>query len=188
MYRIGSFLSTTCTDTALYTHQILRFIGENGGSVETDPAGFLAFMATNRLKAIREARGLTQAQLGERANTTSQTIGRYEKTDAKLTLPILSELSRILRCTIGQLVGETPFDPEAADDAASPLERTRVVSVIDALDHYIAENNLKPHAGARGDLVVAIYDWSVQEKLSPDQIRDLTRISSLLKPALARVG
>lgn len=61
---------------------------------------------TNKLKAIRESRGMTQAELGKLMNTTAQSIGRYERQSQRLNIPLLNELAGILRCKISEILGE----------------------------------------------------------------------------------
>jgi len=142
-------------------------------------------MPQNRLREIRELRGLSRDKVAEIMNTTSVSIGRYEREDQRLDLPLLSQFSRVLNCTIAQIVGEAPL--ELSEDAAAhaaPLDRARLMKVIDALDHHLAENKLKIHPGGRADLVMAIYDWTVDQKLPLDQIGDLAGIRSLIRPAL----
>src|SRR5690606_30220453 len=56
-------------------------------------------MPQNQLLEIREKRGLTQAELAEKLHTTPQTIGRYEKQDQRLDLPLLTKLARVLKCS-----------------------------------------------------------------------------------------
>lgn len=145
------------------------------------------YMPQNRLMEIRVKRGLTQAELAEKLNTSSVTVGRYEKQDQKLDLTILSKLSRVLDCSIAALAGEVPFEL-AEDNAAyvAPLDRARLAKVIDALDHYLAENKMRVMAGGRSDLILAIYDWSLDQKMPVDEISDLTGIRSLLRPALEK--
>lgn len=141
------------------------------------------WMPQNRLKEIRELRGLSRAEVADKLNTTEVSVGRYEREDQRLDMPLLGKFARILKCTIGQIVGEVPIDQ---DGAAAPLDHARMVAVIDALDHYLAENKLRVHAGGRGDLVMAIYDWSIEQQMPVAEIHDLTRIGPLLRPALAK--
>lgn len=68
----------------------------------------------NRLKEIREARGLSQPQLAEMVNTTRQQISRLEKGNRRLSDIWLRPLSEALNTTIAELVGERgPNNPVA---------------------------------------------------------------------------
>lgn len=145
-------------------------------------------MQRNQIKKIREARRLSQADVADALGVTSQTVSRQEAEDSRINIPTLSKYSRVLKVSIGQLVGEVPF---SLDEDASPfdheerkLEPARVVAVADALDHYLAANKLKVAAGGRGELIVAIYDWSVDAGVPIDKVHDFSAIRSFLKPRL----
>jgi len=60
----------------------------------------------NQLARLRLERGLSQQDLAEKLNTTSVSIGRYEREDQRLTLPLLRRLAKILGVTIADIVGE----------------------------------------------------------------------------------
>lgn len=144
-------------------------------------------MTINRVREIRELRRLTQAQVADKLHTTSQTVGRYEREDQRVDLTILSKLSKVLKCTIAQLAGEVPFElGEEQAEYAAPINWPRMAAVIDALDHHLAENKLKIHAGGRSDIVRAIYDWSIDQNLKVDEIGDLSGIRSLLRPVVTQ--
>lgn len=141
----------------------------------------------NRLAEIREARGLTQQQVADALNTTGPSVSRWERDDGALSIGNLSRLAKLLKVSIGQIVGEVPFtaDDERRDTAA-PLERDRLAAVADALDFEMEETGAAVAPGARGDLLLAIYDWTVQEGLKLSEIRDLSRIRPMLRPLLTR--
>jgi phage repressor protein C with HTH and peptisase S24 domain len=61
----------------------------------------------NQLARLRQQRGLSQQELAEKLNTTSVSVGRYEREDQRLTLPLLRRLSKVLDVTIAEIVGET---------------------------------------------------------------------------------
>lgn len=77
------------------------------GSVSDLPGMACQNMCMNRLKEIREARGLTQEQLAERIATTGASISRYENQDIRLTLPLMRRLGSALHCSVADLAGET---------------------------------------------------------------------------------
>jgi transcriptional regulator with XRE-family HTH domain len=137
----------------------------------------------SRLREIREARDLSQADVAEQLGVTPTTISRYEQQDQRLTLPIMQRLSKVLRCSIGQIAGEVPFDALAEDQRQyeTGIDRRRIVACIDALDHYLNENELQLAPGGRGDVVAAIYDWTNDERIAVEDIGDLSRIRSLLR-------
>jgi len=59
----------------------------------------------NRLAEIRRSRNLTQDQLAKKLNTSSVSVGRYEKEDSRLNLPLLRRLAEILDCSISEIAG-----------------------------------------------------------------------------------
>ncbi|MDG1418671.1 MAG: helix-turn-helix transcriptional regulator [Maricaulis sp.] len=58
-----------------------------------------------RLKFFREKSELTQAKLAEQLNTTSQTVSRWESGKIEMSGQRLLQVSRLLRCTVDDLVG-----------------------------------------------------------------------------------
>jgi phage repressor protein C with HTH and peptisase S24 domain len=61
----------------------------------------------NQLARLRHARGLSQQELADKLHTTSVSVGRYEREDQRLTLPLLRRLAKILDVSIAEIVGET---------------------------------------------------------------------------------
>jgi phage repressor protein C with HTH and peptisase S24 domain len=60
----------------------------------------------NQLTRLRHERGLSQQDLADKLNTTAVSIGRYEREDQRLTLPLLRRLARVLEVTIAEIAGE----------------------------------------------------------------------------------
>jgi phage repressor protein C with HTH and peptisase S24 domain len=60
----------------------------------------------NQLARLRLERGLSQQDLAEKLHTTSVSIGRYEREDQRLTLPLLRKLAKILDVTVAEIAGE----------------------------------------------------------------------------------
>lgn len=74
------------------------------------PVGFTAGM--NQLARLRHDRGLSQQELADKLNTTAVSVGRYEREDQRLTLPLLRRLAKILDATVAEIAGETRATPE----------------------------------------------------------------------------
>lgn len=68
--------------------------------------------SANHLRAWREYRGLTQAQLGEMVDTTDNVISMLESGDRQLSQKWLNRLAPALRTRAGFLL---EFSPEDAD-------------------------------------------------------------------------
>jgi transcriptional regulator with XRE-family HTH domain len=73
-----------------------------------------------RLQTIRKARGLTQVQLAEAAETTQRAVSYYETEAAFPPAPAVMALARALKITTGELLGvkaprgeRVKKDPEA---------------------------------------------------------------------------
>lgn len=60
----------------------------------------------NRLREIREARGLSQNDLAKMLDTSGVSISRYEKEDGRITLTLLAKLASALRCRPEDLIAE----------------------------------------------------------------------------------
>ena len=57
---------------------------------------------------IRKSRNLTQRQLAELVNASTQQISQLENGDHKLAPEWLDRLSKVLNCSKAELLGETP--------------------------------------------------------------------------------
>ena len=64
----------------------------------------------NRIKELRERKNLTQEDLAEYLNTTSQTISRYEIGDRKTNQDILFKLAEYFKISINDFFPPLSFD------------------------------------------------------------------------------
>ncbi|ADU50139.1 helix-turn-helix domain protein [Thermaerobacter marianensis DSM 12885] len=74
----------------------------------------------DRLRKMREARGLTQRELATAIGVSRQAIGLYEAGEREPDLTTIQKLAHVLRTSISYLVGET--------DDPSPLPRSGVAA------------------------------------------------------------
>ena len=88
---------------------------------------------SRRLKSIRESRGLTQRELGERINTTANVVSNWEIGSGKPRLDLFRDLCIALNCPPGDLLGLSPS--ELSNVEYSLLKGFR--SVNDAGQHTI---------------------------------------------------
>ncbi|MBW4533360.1 MAG: helix-turn-helix domain-containing protein [Pleurocapsa minor HA4230-MV1] len=58
-----------------------------------------------RIKQLRQAKNITQANLAERLNTTQQTIQRWETGKTNIPSESLKELAIVLDCSVDELLG-----------------------------------------------------------------------------------
>ena len=81
-------------------------------------AGFILF--SEKIRYLRIQKGMTQAELAEKLNTTKQTIGKYEnQVVTNLPLNRIQELADALDTTPAYLMGwgeEKPADASSADE------------------------------------------------------------------------
>lgn len=59
----------------------------------------------SNLKVIRELKGVSQAELGERIGVSQQMIFQLEKGFRTLSLPLLISISEALECTPNDILG-----------------------------------------------------------------------------------
>ena len=59
----------------------------------------------SNLKVIRELKGVTQAELGERVGVSQQMIFQLEKGFRTLSVPLLISISNALECTPNDILG-----------------------------------------------------------------------------------
>ncbi|HEX4302875.1 MAG TPA: S24 family peptidase [Rhizomicrobium sp.] len=67
----------------------------------------------NAIAQLRAERGWSQEDLAEKLNTTAVSVGRYEKQDQRLTLPLMRRVAKVFRVSVAQVAGEassTPLD------------------------------------------------------------------------------
>jgi phage repressor protein C with HTH and peptisase S24 domain len=66
----------------------------------------------NQLSRLRHAHGMSQQDLADKLNTTAVSVGRYEREDQRLSLPLLRRLARIFEVSIAEIAGEAGASPE----------------------------------------------------------------------------
>ena len=59
-----------------------------------------------RLRYLREQRGMTQEDLGEKLGVPKQRICQLERGDKPLTLPMTAEIAKILGVKMSAITGE----------------------------------------------------------------------------------
>jgi DNA-binding transcriptional LysR family regulator/DNA-binding Xre family transcriptional regulator len=64
-----------------------------------------------RVRALRLAKGMTQAELARRTNMASSTLSRLESGERRLTVDHLAPLAAALEVTFGDLIVATPHSP-----------------------------------------------------------------------------
>jgi len=100
-----------------------------------------------RLATLRQARGLTQAELGEAVGVSQRVIAYYVSDDAQPPGAMLADLARALAMSADELLGLKPLAERKSAKTARLLKRLRkvadlppadqraVLKVVDALHH-----------------------------------------------------
>ena len=99
-----------------------------------------------RLAALRKARGLTQAELGEAAGSSQRMIAHYEGTpDAQPPGALVAALAKALKVTADELLGLQPVSEEGSAatlrlrkklrkvETLPPNDQKTVLRIVDAL-------------------------------------------------------
>lgn len=81
---------------------------------------------SNRLRARRESRGLSQKELGDRAELSRQSVGAIEAGRAIPAVDVALRLAQALGCTVEALFGPEPHEPLIDAVLSAPLASPRV--------------------------------------------------------------
>jgi transcriptional regulator with XRE-family HTH domain len=96
-----------------------------------------------RLRECREAKGLSQQDLGKLLETSYTVIGKYERDEMKPSIDVAKKLAKLVDTTVGYMLGETkevnvlkdPAMLKRLNDIQSfpEKEREHILYTIDAL-------------------------------------------------------
>ena len=62
-------------------------------------------MYEQRIKEIRQKKGLTQSQLAEMLSTTQSTVGKYEREEIQLTVDTIIKICKVFEVSADYLLG-----------------------------------------------------------------------------------
>ena len=85
----------------------------------------------NQLKEIRTQKGMSQEDLAKLLQTTKASVSRYEREDQRITLPLLMRLSKALRCSMSELIGEKEFNAQTVQISMLPNSKDKGTIMID---------------------------------------------------------
>jgi transcriptional regulator with XRE-family HTH domain len=132
----------------------LQSVADFFESVPTVPRRKRAVSETfgQRLARFRQARGLTQAELGESIGLSQRMVAYYESQSRRPPAHVLPEVGRVLRLSLDELLGLRPAEPEPAPRSARlrrklreierlpPADRKAILKVLDAyLARYVPD-------------------------------------------------
>jgi len=92
------------------------------------------------ITALRKGKALSQSELGKKAGTSGDIIGRYERDEVKPSIEVIIKIADALDVSIDYMVGKTDFELDKdtikriQDVSTLPAdEKKQVFMVIDAL-------------------------------------------------------
>ena len=90
-----------------------------------------------RLKEIRESKGLTMAELSRKIGSISQgSLSHYEAGTRKPGLEILMELAYFFNCSIDYLAGRTDYKSQEELLKKYPIKGKDVLEIIQGIEIY----------------------------------------------------
>ena len=111
-----------------------------------------------RLIELREARGMTQAELSRATGISERMIAYYERPDAKPPGSLLATLARALQVTTDELLGLQPTDHKRPVRSSRLVRRLSMIeklppddqrAVLKFLDALLEKHGFPPSAAAR---------------------------------------
>ena len=109
----------------------------------------------DRLRAAREAKGMTQEELGKACNTTKQTIFKYENgVVTNIPLDRLERMADILNVTPAYLMGWNT-ESISLPDNVTPISRFNKVPLLGEIacgEPILAEQNITDYVDAPGHI------------------------------------
>ena len=96
-----------------FTNLVIVYLAKMTDMVQEVFTNLVNVKMRNNLLQARLARGLSQQELADRAETSGQQISRLEKSERRLTMDWVRRLSRALGCTDAEILGllPAPLDP-----------------------------------------------------------------------------
>ncbi len=87
-----------------------------------------------RLTVLRQARGLTQEELGALVGVSNRMIAYYERDGAQPPGALLVDLARVLQCSTDELLGVKPATEKLPPRTARLLKRLRRIEELPRAD------------------------------------------------------
>lgn len=93
-----------------------------------------------RLAALRQAKGMTQVELGEAVGVSNRVIAYYEADGAQPPGAMLVDLARVLKVSTGELLGLTPLSEKTSPRTARLLKRLQRIEELPPADQRAVLN------------------------------------------------
>lgn len=138
-------------------------------------------MLSQRLRAARKAKGLTQEELAEHVRTTKSTISNYENSHSTPPNDMLMQLADVLHVTTDWLLGRTDEETPYSVTPVAPKERRSLDELLqekieDPDDYFFLDGYLEASEEEKKEIRRYWYDLKKQWKMR--QVRE-TRPPSL---------
>ena len=121
----------------------------------------------NRIKELREAKGLSSRQLAKLVKTSAVQMGRLEKGQCKLTLEWMVRVSKALDVALSELVDIDFGAPTPRCDQAI------MGQVISNVVQIFERAKIKPSAKEMAGWISFIYDTALHSSMNGQDIREL---------------
>ena len=86
-----------------------------------------------QITALRKKKGISQADLGKRVETSGDIIGRYERDEVKPSIEVVIRMADVLEVSLDYLVGKTDLELDS-----SILNRIREIQKLNDLEQQDA--------------------------------------------------
>lgn len=132
----------------------------------------------NRIKELREARGWSQKELGERLDCAAMTVCRYEQDDDKLYPSLVRRLAGIF--------GVKPAEVLGWDDMP-PLDTAILAQALLLSEQWLARQNRQLDTQTKARIAAALYEVALRDRDAGGQgrvaVEPLEPVLRLLLPA-----
>jgi len=143
----------------------------------------------NRLKEIREKRGLSQDQLADQMDVSQQQVHRWEQGDLKMS--VVTKAARALDCAEQDLFGP-PANPSTFGYTSRPgdlpaPDASLLGQIIGYVDAFLAEEGLELDADRKGTVVASLYQLAHRDAVArgiKPEAADLSPFDNVIKLAV----
>ncbi len=122
----------------------------------------------NKIREIRESKGLSGVQLADKMGTDSQLIYRYETGQTKLTIERTHEFAKALGVSIEEIIGTKPLSQKNDTKKASrlhPTDDVRVYERVVAAMHELQELGLRISGSKAASAIFATVAKYIQAEI-----------------------
>lgn len=149
----------------------------------------------NRLRELRVARGLSQAELGQRIGKSQQQVDRLEEPGYSLRAGQLAALAAALEVhpfalllpeSLWPAAGGTP-NGQGGGPGGALVDRDLLALVITESERFLAQEEMSLAVAKKAELYLAVHDWMAAQGAS-DAVTardDISHIYSMMRVLIA---